>query len=332
MKILFAITILLFMVTSFAQQQNSKFIAGQYHDGDGGLLIFEDHTFMIVAYATAIRGKLTIHGNEVIFNPIQKEPFSVYGRKNENIKEAKMMFSNFEKGTSFMNYTINHEPLDTMRLIFNEMANCFSFPYIYSFEKNINTFYFSYMDHRYPEEMQVKVLPNNVYQFNPIKVYQFDNDNAYNDFAVSFGKQEDIDTFSGKIVDGGKAIVFSSFNVGNANEEARKIVKRNFEKDFEDLKQGVSQHLEKKYVFLNPAYREYEPKYILDTNLYTCINSDTYVRKDVLCKDGTYDKGDTAEYHNSNVIYKYNKITPKILKGGQYKVEEKPFFTVNCKD
>lgn len=313
-------------------QQSSKHIAGQYDDGDCTLLIFEDNTFLIMAYATAIAGTLDIKDDKITFTSIEPAPFTLFGRKNSHIAGGKIMCAKFEKGVSLMNYTAESQAMESMRLVFNRFANCFSYPYVHHFETDIKTLAFACVDERYPDDMQIKPLSDEQYQFTPLEVYQFENVNTYNDFAVMFHDQKHIPPFHAKIVDNGSAIILLDLDLNRRNEADRKIEKQEIEDDIKDWLKTDTYFLKpKESVFLNSAYREFSLQDILGTNIYIHIGNDIYVRKDVLNPNGTYDQGDTENYHNSNVIYKYTKITPTIHKGGVYMVEKDPLFTVECK-
>lgn len=326
-------TITLFIMTIANAQQNPQHIAGKYNDAYGGcdLIIFEDNTFVMIAYATVINGTLDIKGDNITFTAVEPAPFNLYGRKNSHIAGGKIMYDNFDQGVSLMNYTDKSQAMESMRLVFNLSANCFSYPYVHHFETDIETLAFACIDKRFPYEMLIKKpLPDEQYQFTPLEVYQFENVNTYNDFAVAFHEQRHLQPFHAKIVDNGNAIVMSNLNINSGNQANRKIEKEEIEDEILEYKEWRNTEpfsMEpKEYVFLNPAYREFT----LDTNTYIHIGNDIYVCKDVLNPNGTYDQGDTEDYHNSNVIYKYNRVAPKIDRGGVYRVEKEPFFTVKC--
>lgn len=326
-------TITLFIMTIANAQQNSKHIAGQYKDGGGALLIFEDNTFLIIAYATAIGGTLDIKGDNITFTAIEPAPFNLYGRKNSHMAGGKIMYDNFENGAALMNYTDKSQAIESLRLVFNLSANCFSDPYVHHCETDIKTLVFACIDKRFPYEMLIKKpLSDGQYQSTPLEVYQFENVNTYNDFAVTFYEQRHIPPFHAKIVDDGKAIILSNSDMNRNNRANSKIEKEEIEAEIKEWRDTESiSMVPNDYVFLNSSYKKLPSKDILDTNMYINIGDDIYVRKDALNPNGTYDQGDTEDYNNSNVVYKYNKIAPKIDKGGVYTVEKEPFFTVKCK-
>lgn len=111
-------------------QQNSdkryKELAGRY-GGNDGICLFEDGTYMLYGYATAIFGTYTFEKDQLNFNPDKQELFIIFGSQNPTLgNSARLYFSGFERGATAVQFD-QEKP----RAVFNDDANCFASPYVY---------------------------------------------------------------------------------------------------------------------------------------------------------------------------------------------------------
>lgn len=118
------------MGISQTDNQRYKQLSGRYGNNDG-ICLFEDGTFMLYGYATMVPGKYVFEGELLHFYPDRPELFEVYATQNNSIgNRTRMNFLGFEEGKTYVRFN-----LDSARSVFNDLANCFSAPYVYEAEK-----------------------------------------------------------------------------------------------------------------------------------------------------------------------------------------------------
>lgn len=160
-----SIFILLFAIlfTSCSNGQNEKKIIGYYTGNGGAYYLLENNIFIIIGYGTFIQGTWNIESDKVILKPKNPEyPFELIGRYNSDIKKGyKLFFSNFTDGETFVGF----DNLNVLQRVFNEDANCFTYPYISTLPKKNEIISFSNND---------RIL------------YSFKMQNNFNDYVISY--------------------------------------------------------------------------------------------------------------------------------------------------
>ncbi len=157
-KILLLLTIFTF---NMANAQNNS-IVGIYNLGssspEGGshLLVFKDNSFAITYFGGIQTGKWEKKGeNKYMFIPHTKETvFELYGRHNNLIANStKIAFNGFENSQTFIQLRNNADEEYNMQQVFNNNANCFSYPYVHTFKtvaKSISLLSVGYMQENNP--------------------------------------------------------------------------------------------------------------------------------------------------------------------------------------
>ncbi len=121
------------MITAGAQDTLSLSGKDPYQQLEGryganeGICLFEDSTFLLYGYATAVFGYYRIDRERLFFYPDKPDLFQVYGTQNKSIsKGIKINFVNFEgNGRTFFQMDS-----DSLRQVFNDGANCFDAPFV----------------------------------------------------------------------------------------------------------------------------------------------------------------------------------------------------------
>lgn len=111
-------------------------VSGRYGNSEG-ICLFEDSTFLLYGYATAVFGRYLFEKERILFYPDKPELFKVYGTQNKGIaKGIKINFINFEgNGRTFF-----QSDTDSIRQVFNDGANCFDAPFVVEESKVPETF------------------------------------------------------------------------------------------------------------------------------------------------------------------------------------------------
>lgn len=130
--------ILLFILSVFTRNMQAqtympsgkdryKEISGRY-GGNDGLCLFDDGTFMLYGYATAVFGSYVFEKDYLSFYPDTLPLFEVYAGKNNSIGDStRLNFAGFERGgATFVSFG-NAGP----QPVFNDDANCFDEPFVY---------------------------------------------------------------------------------------------------------------------------------------------------------------------------------------------------------
>lgn len=120
------------MTSGFAQQKNKdpryKELSGQYGRSTEGICLFDDGTFLMYGYATAIFGSYGFEKDNVLFYPDKQELFTIYACRNKSIGDStRMNFLGFERGGE--NFVKIGK--DSIKRVFNKDANCFDAPFVY---------------------------------------------------------------------------------------------------------------------------------------------------------------------------------------------------------
>ncbi|MCB0485266.1 MAG: hypothetical protein KDC47_03620 [Flavobacteriaceae bacterium] len=123
----------------FSQMVDTSKIVGIYYfpsgnpEGGSSLIVLPDHTFVQTYFGGMIHGTWKVEANNISFKPyVESDPFVVYVRKTDTLTNTKISFEGFENGMpSYVNFKLNKVVSTKMKRVFNEDANCFSYPYEY---------------------------------------------------------------------------------------------------------------------------------------------------------------------------------------------------------
>lgn len=294
-----------------------KRVVGQYNDNGGAFIIFPDSSYNIIAYATYLTGDVRLQGDSIYLISNDRE-FSLYGRKNKDIKVgSKIMYNGHEKGKTYFGSS-DSDSINVVRPLFSGDTNVFSYDYNYILQiDNNKTFGFT------------QTLPE--WEGGKLDMCRFVNKEGYNDFIAIYNNMHDIPlVIKGIVNDNGEKITLF------INGEATIIEKKPIENEIMEmytsrysLGKDVSDALnQKKYVFTNPAYHEYDPVSILGSGQYIALKDepDTYIHNLAYQENGDQYTGNPKEYNNYFRIHKYNKIEPELSQQFHGKIDTNPLF------
>ena len=193
MKNILLILILLFG-KAFSQKKIPDFIGCYRHDNGANFCLKEDKTFLIIGFGTFITGtwelkeiqtKKKIKNQKFIeLTPYRPElPFSVFGRKNPNIKTGyQIKYSTTDKEMISDSVYIGGS-LSQMQAFFNPSPNCFSGADIYKGKNLPKEFILADLNThelRYSEKSEVKYTDQ----------FSFSTE-GYNDFIIDYMPADD---------------------------------------------------------------------------------------------------------------------------------------------
>ncbi|MCU0437921.1 MAG: hypothetical protein MUC49_08380 [Raineya sp.] len=307
MKYLIGILIFISSLEVFSQQKMD--VIGVYHEsgstgggnvGGANYYILENHHFVIIAYATIIYGKWEINEkNVLILSPTKPPTFKIYGRYNPTIKSgAKIMFQNFES-RSFIQ--INEETVFTP--VFNENANCLSYPNVASFSQKTESISLATIKEIY--KFQVK---NNANDF--IAIYHHSRD-IYKPFTFQITPQ-------GLIDNQGKVMKKKSLKMIDEEEKSYIV----------EIQKSIDAN--RNYLYVNHLYNNFD-KY--DTEVEEQYTFDK--NKNAYCHKFAYKPNEENEklqdaYNRDAFLYKYLEIVVDEKVKKEFEIASKPLFRATC--
>lgn len=290
-----------------------KQVSGRYGANEG-ICLFEDSTFLLYGYATAVFGHYRFEQEHLLFYPDKPELFNVYGTVNKSIaKGIKINFVNFEgNGRTFFQMDA-----DSVKQVFNDGANCFDAPFVMEGNKIPETFLLVA-----DETDQVPPLVANA--------YRYENTGLYNDFMILHSPAKRIyEPFSASFYkeEGLVLLRLSNFATekgyykNEADEEERKQwhevleMKEQYKTEREMIKEGVfaNQHYntfwpEMETYDFDQAQNLYISKNAADNEAYFKQNTysdDRYLRRFVPLQPKTKSKLNIAKMYLSNASIFY---------------------------
>src|SRR5690606_28743770 len=101
-------------------------ISGRYGRNEG-ICVFEDGTFMLYGYATAVFGHFNFQNDRLLFYPDKPELFEVYGTLNKSLSDStRINFVQFDGAER----TFVKLGKESTRQVFNDGADCFDGPFV----------------------------------------------------------------------------------------------------------------------------------------------------------------------------------------------------------
>ncbi|KOY85218.1 hypothetical protein AD998_02780 [bacterium 336/3] len=313
MKYLIGILTFISYLESFSQKKTD--IVGVYHEagiaGDGGggvnYYILENNNFIILAYATVIYGKWEVKDNHTLtLYPNITPSFKIYGRYNPNIKEeAKIMFQNFETGNTFIQINGKEEFMP----VFNEDANCVSYPSVANFSKKIES---------------IALAMNLSYQDSMKEEYKFQVHDNYNDFVAIYHSNKDtyrpfIFEVTPKGLTSNRGKLMKKMSLKTIEEEEKKYITE-IQQSFEAGRNYLySNHL---YNFFDKYDIEIDKRYIFDKNKNAYYDKLNYKQNE---------ENGEKDYNRDTFLYKYLELPciEKVKK--QINITKQTLFYATCK-
>lgn len=317
------LSLLIFGASAFAGLPNP---VGQYKmgrsDPAGGTNLFvrENGHFAIVFFGGAIVGEWRQQGSELVLKPFNPAaPFSVHGRYNPNLnKGMRLMFRGYEWGNVLVG-----EKAGKMRSVLNDDAGCLKSPLVYAAAEK-------------PQKLSfLKLAGKGNKGFYAVAKYYQSDTGRYNDFIVTHYRltyQDQRYTITDRgLVDNNRPyveIVKSSDEIDKYKEEDLKQIESYV------LNATVKVH---EALWVNPQYKfhiaeesaseiEYEDQSVISLEDYRFDpKGNAYLRK---MPDAEQKPED---YENSNIIYRYEKLSLEANDIPPYQVLKKPLLLMKCK-
>lgn len=312
-KLLLLFPVLTLMSTTYAQDDKS--FTGYYRaSGPEHLLLEEDHSFYIIAYATFIKGEWIKEKNELKLIPHNPEhTFEVYARFNPNIKEGyKIKFNNFYKKQTY----IATGGVDTMQPIFNPNPNCFNNPYVNQFSSKTDSI--SFVDaFAGPESGERKTYTFTAGKYNDFIALYNDPTNYHREISLP------IEQMSGKLVLKNSAGQYDKYKPD-----------KKLQQEIEEIREMAKKEKSANEIYCNPSYRPFditaigfEANYSFNSAKNAWISILNYEKDEEIYPERLNDA-----YHSIGILYKYEKITPVNIALKQFKINGKSLFTATCND
>ncbi|MBP2617420.1 hypothetical protein [Chryseobacterium jejuense] len=313
-KILFSLMLICAMLVH--AQKNVENIDGVYKGKGAVFIINKNKTFLIMAYATLIKGTWNIEKDLIYLKPKNPEDkFFVYARKNPDIKIGmRINFSGDGIGNS--NIVVGEFP-NKMQALFNDDANCLDYPNVHVFKEKWSSV--TLLEDQNEENWKVSDIPRVMYSFPT---------GDYNDFIVQH-MQDSLyhNDFVFKITKKG----LSDVNSGSGDVLKKSTIKDEFsnEKELEFINQSFDMAFAADYKLVNNAYNTNDDMNgKIDLNYYKYDKlKNVYVNPAVSAKELNYKSKD---YHYNDVLMKFDRITGTSKPWIAVKKLPKPLFIANC--
>ncbi len=297
------------------QAQYRKY-AGLY-GGNDGLALFEDGTFLLYGYATAIPGRYYFEGDLLHFYLNRPPTFEVFATHNPELgNKMRAEFTGFEDNETYLQ--LDTQPLQR---VFNEDANCFDAPFVANFAALADDFTFYHKDFLAEDEDPM------------LFKYRYENKAQYNDFMFIYNKPlpEYLDVTAVLNDDeksGQTRLLYMSYGQGDALTRAQ--ISRDDEnwKELVNLKEEIARAAESPVVFANKHYKTFRTA---DEALYQYDQKkNQYVQKNAEANEAYFKSN---PYADDRYLRKYDRQqTVSMGTGTLTDVAKQPIFYTLCED
>ena len=310
-----------------------KQVAGRYGHSEG-LCLFDDGTFLLYGYATAIFGHYYFEKDYLLFYPDKPELFEVYATSNKSIgKDVKLNFVNFEgNGRAFF-----QSGADSARQVFNDGANCFDAPFVVE-------------ENKVPAAFTLSVEVPDHEPSPDANAYYYENPGLYNDFMIVYAPSKRIyEPFSASFYKEDEHVLLSLSNFVTAKGYYKNETDEEEQKQWKEVLEMKEQYktereMIKEGVFANEHYNTFWPEmetYDFDRaqNLYVSKNAadneayfkqnaysdDRYLRRFVQLQPKTKSKMDTSKMPLANGSIFYTVCDAAAENDYHYKALDTPY-------
>lgn len=276
-------------------KEKYKQLSGRYGNNDG-ICLFEDGSFMLYGYATMVPGKYVFEKELLHFYPDRPELFELYAAQNKSIgNRSRMNFLGFEEGKTYVRFN-----QDSARRVFNDLANCFSAPYVYEPEQVPGQITLSHVRENEWDESSSGTASS-----------VFDIEKGWNDFILIYNEPQRYYEPFVAIVEksGDKQVLKLSENFGD-----RGIVKQVMDEDEQKQWQEILA-VKAEYALMHTARqreifanRHYKIFYHADPLAYDYDkNTNQYISKGAKDNEDYYRNN---QYNDDRYLLKYSKLAP----------------------
>ncbi len=313
--------ITIIIMTNITNAQNKNDISGTYSLGstspEGGshLIVLENGYYAIMYFGGMQTGKWELTKDTIYrFSPTIKEnTFEFLGRHNKDLKDhTKIFFNGFENSETFIQLRTSKEEEYSMQQVFNTDANCFSFPYVHTFNTKANTIslmFDSYGEGRCP-------------------IITFKNPEGYNDFVATFIEVEPSEArpFFASFKD--DTLYFDDY-------DSQRTPLEEDDEEIEFIKNMIDKETNRDTIYLNPFYNmfggpdsEEEDQDIHEHHVFN-EQKNAFIDAEYYVEGEEHIKSDES-FHNMSIIYAYKSLKEFSKESIKFKIDENPIFQVNC--
>jgi len=281
--------ILFVLATTFlsAQKPNGdkryQEIAGRY-GGNDGVCLFDDGTFLLYGYATAVFGTYLFEKDYINFYPDKQELFMIFGSQNPAIgNSARLYFSGFERDKTVVQFD-QSQP----QQVFNDDANCFGSPYVYETKSK-------------PSQIILSVFTDGTWQQSKFTIPK-----EYNDLAIVHNAPSRYEeNFSGMVKSEGQLKVLNISMNDRDFKKSDESKNDNNWKEILEMKAAYDQTKEsgKDVIYFNKHYNNFPTP---ESSAYTFDKkTNQYVSKNAQDNEAYFRDN---QYNDDRYLRKYLKI------------------------
>lgn len=310
----FLILITIFM--SIISNAQNETIIGIYHikgnspEGGSDIFVFEDGSYALTYFGGIQTGTwASVQNDYYRFTPNKNQKgFEVYGRHHKGLQNTiQVFFNGFDGGSAAIHFnTSGNIPSQKIAFtpVFNPYANCFSYPYVYTHNKNTNAI----------------SLRQDLYTKD---IISFPNEEKFNHFVINFyGKEEeDFQPFQVAIKD--NKMYFSE----NVFSDRTPLEKASNEDLFYIKELIVQQRIIPDHIYYNPHYNKFSDSigsyYTFNETKNAFINPTYY-------KEGSENNTSEDLFHDMSILYSFKKLNSKSIRINDIDINKESLFKVSC--
>jgi len=311
--------ILLLLFFGWAMATSAQDNSGLYapikksNDPQGGSVFYitNDNHWGAMAFGTAKYGALEkLSDSLYVLSHIKPEsPFLIYGRKNKSLADStKLFFSDFTSGSYLVNFNTGQDTLPKVRKVFSDRANGFSFPYVYTLHRGLDSISLA---RRFG-------IGNEVYEF-----ITFKNPNGYNEFIIENHSEQFFERDRIVVIKNAKL-----YDLGRPQNGYRRL------SGVDSTVNEMNNYLKDYFVYPKLVFYSSKYKNLKETDL----NEDRWLLDS---RENYYYQGEKSEavrnenkadYNEPIIVYPYKKLGAPTTKNSAAQIVGSPLFKTYMED
>lgn len=291
------------------------------HEPEGGtkLFLMPDSTYAIVYFGGARAGRWRVEADSLLFltpTDVPANSFAVYGRRHDGLRGKTRIFytGSFERAVYAGWGATRAGSLRTMRRVFNEDANCLSFPTVDTFDA-------------VPDS--IALVEEDRESAGRGDIHTFQNTAGFNDFVVVHSSRASEDDGPDAREPIG-AIRAEGIYLFGTRHTARRGEMPTSEEDLAFF--GMLNRVDP-----NPDTLFYNPHYRAVSELEEApVNLDTYTSlpsRDMLVLPSYTEGAEYApafDFHDMRVLYRFLTLAPQVERSARFAIEKGSIFRFVC--
>ncbi len=283
-------------------------------EGGSHLLVLEDGKYAITHFGGIQIGDWKhVEGAVFQFTPKRKESeFELFGRHNKDLDgRTKILFGGFENGETFVQVRAAEGEDCLLQRVFNSDANCFSPPYVHTFETVAHSIAFMSTQHDSADRSVITI----------------ENPDGYNDFVAGFVEVNDYEgqPFFAAFEDGGLRFDEGDTRMRSPLDQVGE--------DLEFIRQFIEVESNRETIYMNPSYNPFGS---LDDEAPSDINEhhvfdeqkNAYIDKEYYVEGAEHATSDES-YDDMSIIYLYAVVKGASKESIPHEISEQPLFNID---